>query len=533
MRGARRLPFLKRLSRRFNVSHPREMLADAVFVSPVYRMILAGRGPGDPGDMGEFPPDPWPGNADSGRAILGGEFPIPGGRFDVGTMPWGGVAAPPEVTDSLHSFAWLRDLRAADNASASRYARKLVASWIENHGAVSPHLWRADILGRRITAWLANHAFIFGDEEDDDAKTLKPAFYESLFIQSRHLPRVIGRLRGRGEQFAALVAMVQSALVFGKRGNSLPVALKLLERAVDEQILPDGGHIQRSPATHLAVLENLIEARGALMAAHEEVPEALQGAIDRMAPMLRALRHGDGHLALFNGATEDDVTRIDRVLATSGSRSRATHSAPHVGFQRVRGGRNLMIVDCGGPSAGDDGFHAGALSFELSLGKHRLVVNCGSHFDAGSEWRGVLRGTAGHSTLTVNEDDITPLDAPPHGERRQIKVTCDRRQTDGNTLLQMSHDGYRDRYGLMHHRDLYLSATGDDLRGKDELRGPGRGVYAIRFHLHPDVTASLVKGGSAVLLRMHGGGWRFRAAGGTISLRDSIYLGDGRRPRRT
>jgi len=75
---------------------------------------------------------------------------------------------------------------------------------------------------------------------------------------------------------------------------------------------------------------------------------------------------------------------------------------------------------------------------------------------------------------------------------------------------------------------LFLSADGEDLRGEDRLTGlPGAG-FAVRFHLHPSVQASLVRDTSAALLRCPSGiVWRLRAAGAQMSLGESIYLGSG------
>jgi uncharacterized heparinase superfamily protein len=90
----------------------------------------------------------------------------------------------------------------------------------------------------------------------------------------------------------------------------------------------------------------------------------------------------------------------------------------------------------------------------------------------------------------------------------------------------MSHDGYQQTFDLIHRRRLFLSAGGDDLRGEDRLTGSGRRPFAIRFHLHPDVAVSLSQNGQTALLRLaSGAGWRLRAAGGTVSLGDSVYLG--------
>ena len=112
-------------------------------------------------------------------------------------------------------------------------------------------------------------------------------------------------------------------------------------------------------------------------------------------------------------------------------------------------------------------------------------------------------------------------------------VTCTRRESDGKVWLETGHNGYVKTVGVLHKRNLYLSPDGEDLRGEDSIEGSGGKDFAIRFHLHPGVHASLVQDRSAVLLKLpSGGGWQFQASGGSISLEESIYLGDGGEPRR-
>src|SRR3546814_9354576 len=91
----------------------------------------------------------------------------------------------------------------------------------------------------------------------------------------------------------------------------------------------------------------------------------------RPAPDLRMLRHGDGGLALFNGATEGIVWRIDSLLARAESKARAIASAPDTGFERLSAGRALAIMDTGVTTADEGLAHAGTLAFELSVGKER------------------------------------------------------------------------------------------------------------------------------------------------------------------
>ena len=54
------------------------------------------------------------------------------------------------------------------------------------------------------------------------------------------------------------------------------------------------------------------------------------------------------------------------------------------------------------PSVSHDA-HAGCLSFELSSGTSRIVINCGMPSTGRDNWRGFARGTSAHSTLTYHD----------------------------------------------------------------------------------------------------------------------------------
>ena len=91
----------------------------------------------------------------------------------------------------------------------------------------------------------------------------------------------------------------------------------------------------------------------------------------------------------------------------------------------------------------------------------------------------------------------------------------------------------------MHERALWLSPDGLNLRGEDNFvpvadtsrRTANHQSYAIRFHLHPSVKATLSQDqNSAMLLLPDRSGWRFSAKGARLSLEDSVYLVDRPNP---
>jgi uncharacterized heparinase superfamily protein len=326
-----------------------------------------------------------------------------------------------------------------------------------------------------------------------------------------------------------LKGLIAGLVAFGRGEKRVIRALRAVEQELPAQILPDGGHRSRNPSVQLDVLRDLVDTRAALRAGHIEVPAVLQDAIDRMAPMLRFFRHGDRKLALFNNSVEEDGILVDLVLTRSETKGRAPGQAPPSGYLRMQAGHSLVLVDIGKPPPHefDATAHAGPLSFEMSQGRERIIVNCGGYRGANRAWRQVARSTAAHSVLVLADtnaveiaDDGTLGRAPP-------AIRCERAEEEGAQWIAVSHDGYRQRFGILYTRELYLAADGDDLRGEDKLTGRSGTAFAVRFHLHPSVDARLVDA-SAVLLRLPSGlVWRLRATGAELSLAESIYLGSG------
>jgi uncharacterized heparinase superfamily protein len=113
--------------------------------------------------------------------------------------------------------------------------------------------------------------------------------------------------------------------------------------------------------------------------------------------------------------------------------------------------------------------------------------------------------------------------------------------------IELSHDGYRSTHGLTHARTLDLAIDGRGMVGDDLLTTLNetdkhrferalddtslQGVpYALRFHLHPDVDATLDMGGAAVSMALKSGEiWILRHDGhAELALEPSVYLENGR-----
>ena len=168
----------------------------------------------------------------------------------------------------------------------------------------------------------------------------------------------------------SLIALCYTSLCLANQARHIKTASRRLSDELQRQILPDGGHISRNPGALIELLIDLLPLRQTFAARNIAPPPALLNAIDRMMPMLRFFRHGDGSMALFNGMSGTSSDLLATLLAYDDTHGSPMASMPHAGFQRLDAGAMVVIIDTGAPPPPNvsQEAHAGCLSFELSSG---------------------------------------------------------------------------------------------------------------------------------------------------------------------
>lgn len=487
------------------------------------------------------------GRSEIGEELIAGRFRFAG--QEVRSSPetlWRSSAPSRAWAAAAHSFSWMADLAAVGDARAESTARRLVGAWLDRPLRFDPAVWALEVAARRSWALLSYAA----DFEAGAAQPKAEKYRKSLVTHAEWLERrPIGAQAGVGDVLAA-GALVAVDLAFANRGARLGAATERLERALASARLGDGGPVSRAPSD---AVDGLIACQ---MAAAEfesrglAAPPALAAAMDDFAAVARFFRVGDGGVAQFHGGRALLDGRTDLALARTAARPAPSDSLGKSGFERLVGGRTRVFFDAGrapeGPAAHTA--HASCLSIEMSAGRRRLVVGCGSAVHLDEDWRRAGRGAAAHSMLSI--DGATP---GVFGAKREAdaaftgppEVHVERREELNGVWVLGAHDGYLASHGLTVTRRMFLSADGGDFRGEDSLdvdeggarlferklardragRPTGGAPFTIRFHLHPDVTAEVVADGEAVTLRLpQGEVWVMRQAGGKLSLAPSVYF---------
>jgi uncharacterized heparinase superfamily protein len=450
---------------------------------------------------------------------------------------------PPSVLwqRELYAFNWLQNLEAAGDQMARDKACDIVSDWASFARHAPPVAWEIDIVARRVISLLSHAGFLLeGAQRPFYDQTMRMLSSELQYLTLSYTDpgNVTGRLR-------ALSALLLGGLCIAEHRNYVTTYLPVFSAELERQILPDGGHISRNPTLLIELLLEFLPLKQCFLSRSRESPEVLDSAINRMMGMIRFLRLGDGSIARFNGmgATRSDLAAA--VLAYADDDSMPHLHAPDSGYCRMVRGTTTLIADAGNPPPGfaSAGSHAGYLSFEMTSGIEPMIVNCGAPRDEMTEWGIACRSTAAHSTLTINEMSSSKLikrrigypHRPLHllGGPKMVRGEVKPDQHD--FLFRGMHDGYRERFGLIHQRRIRLAGNGRSVEGVDQLGlapdakslvKPGDN-FAIRFHLHPRVSPLLDAEENSVGLTLPDAQlWKFRAAGAKVDIEETVFLAD-------
>jgi uncharacterized heparinase superfamily protein len=375
----------------------------------------------------------------------------------------------------LHGFGYALDLAIAarrGQRAAGQALDDLVRSWLGTHPVDASDAWHPFVASERLIAWLVAR---------DLWPPLREVVDEPILLHALYVDRHLETDVGGNHLLKNLVALLLAGCAFDGPGPARwrTRASTLLQRQLQLQILPDGGHYERSPMYHLLVLADLLIALLAAGRRDLDVAQDLAQAVTRMQRVARSLVHPDGDIPLFNDSVLSEAPRPDQLIGPA--TDPAPPCLPLMGYASLAMPAGVLIADCGPPGPDDlpAHVHADALSFELSIGQQRVLVDGGVFDYTAGPRRDHLRGTAAHNTVQVDGANQTEVWGTFRvGQRARVRL--DRCTPD---LLVASHDGYA-RLGVRHERRID-AASGVGWRVLDTLTGHGQHTADARLRLHP------------------------------------------------
>lgn len=422
----------------------------------------------------------------------------------------------------LYNLHYFDDLNADTSRQRIDWHRALIQRWIDENPATSGNGWEPYPLSLRIVNWIK---WGLGGNE------LETAWLDSLVLQTRVLRKRLEYHLLGNHLFANAKALVFAGLYFSgdEADEWLFKGLSIIGKEIPEQILPDGGHFERSPLYHSIILEDLLDlinlagvygfkidsvltqssvvagerkpdgnGRDSLGKGVFKVQQQVEACVEtaqKMQTWLKAMCHPDKKIAFFNDAAFDVApkpkeleTYALRLCLAEGAETRSgiTHLADS-GYLRIEQGPAVVLIDVAavGPDYLPGHAHGDTLSFELALKYQRVLVNTGiSTYEEGSD-RNYQRGTAAHNTVVINDENSTEVWGSFRVARRARPFDLKVSELDEEITISCAHDGYRRLKGQPVHRRTWR-ASDNHLLVRDTIEGEWCSATAY-YHFHPDV----------------------------------------------
>ena len=348
---------------------------------------------------------------------------------------------------NLHYFDWLSS--AESLTQRRRDAEYLIKRWTAENPRGSVPGWDPYPTSLRIVNWVKwLDGFNHGDQVErvegrraslSRVERVEDSLKEQIDWLARHV---------EWHLMANHLMANLKALIIGNRylGRDYSRWMRLYREQVAEQIMPDGGHFERSVMYHAIILEDMLDV---MRLCGDEV-EWLKSVTAKMLRYLVNMTGPDGKIAMFNDAADGIAKPTEwlcgyaRSLGVEPPLPEPFADFPDTGYTRMAAGDFVLFVDTGavGPDYQPGHAHADTLTYELYWKECKVVTDTGT-----SEYRGKRRAyersTAAHNVVEVDGRNSSEVWSSHRvGARARI---VERQVSPG--FIWAAHDGYGFKIG--------------------------------------------------------------------------------------
>lgn len=404
----------------------------------------------------------------------------------------------------LHGWEWAWPHLADKNAHEPLLA--LWHDWLITVPVGSGLAWEPYPTSRRLVVW--STAWWLTAVSECDA-TASKKYLAAIAQHADYLCHHLERDLDNNHLIANYKAIAWAGMLFPQLEDAhkwCEIGLQGLWQTLLAQVGDDGGHNENSTGYHMAVWLDGLETALLAQSSGKSVPTDIWQLLEKMGEWALALRRPDGRLPLFNDAIEDEPVPLTNIFELAAKKfNRAdfdwaagdnTVTKPKLSSKTLADTRYVVFrnkniylaFDAGGlgPDHCPGHGHADALSFELWHDDQALIIDPGTYQYPSGEWRDYFRGTAVHSTVTVDKQNqsqyVGPFRVTHMAKTKLIKAEFPRNGCE----IVAEHDGYtRLADPVRHQRSIQWSTTEGVIT--DKLFGKTEHHLAIIFHLAPCV----------------------------------------------
>lgn len=383
---------------------------------------------------------------------------------------------------NLHYFYWARNSIESyiNKGTIDSYLLKLpllINQWIENNPIGKGDGWHSYTISLRLRNWL----WIIQTFPEIRNKKIFISIRKQLLWLYTHLEDS----NGGNHYLENLCALIIISLQFEdkKTDQIYSFSLNKLHIELNQQILKDGGHEERTASYHILIMDRLIEVGCVINSKNYETPEWLNKAIKSMLNWTKYIKLKKNNFPRFNDSPVDGCPEIVKVIdfansflygnnkslkRLNGIRRKLIDNSqinktkiiePNInpilnlkdtGWTIIRPGKGWEVVVKSGESgpkhlAGHT--HSDLFSFDIYLNGIPIIIESGTSTYKLDKIRNYERSGQAHNVFELihNNKIIEPVEVWSNfraGRKAKILTQNSGTNKNGTYWVKSSHDGY-------------------------------------------------------------------------------------------
>ena len=379
----------------------------------------------------------------------------------------------------LHYF---HDLNTPNGLNNTTFWHARLDDWQAQNPLWKGDGWEPYPLSLRIVNWILWHC---------QTKQFDQNLIDNLYLQCLALEQQIEWHIDGNHLWSNGKALLFASLFFETKTNWYIKGLNIVAEVLDTQILSSGAHSELSPMYHAIVLNDLLELIHIHHCYTKTYPSAWDDKASHMLGYLSTLTHPDGEYAFFNDCALDIAPTLSTLTRAAKLLNIVPKPQPTEHYHRFQNQAYTVILDTADIACPFQPGHAHAdtLSFELSIGEQRVLVNSGTSDYDNNDQRRDQRSTMAHNTVSIDNENSSEV---WHAFRVAKRAAITHREW--STFYAIGeHDGYSRIHKDMHHRRKWQFGE-HCIYMTDTISGHGVCNIDLHLHCHPTIFANIENG---------------------------------------
>ncbi len=376
---------------------------------------------------------------------------------------------------NYHYFAYLHLLNESEK-------ERLCLEWISLYTDKMSYSWHSYPLSLRIVNWIKNEV-----KHPDILKSIKTQvdwLYRNteFYFPGNHL-------------LENAKALLFAGLFFRNDKESsrwYEKGIKIFREELGTQVLSDGGYFERTTMYHALMLECILDIMNILNS--EDDLKFFRAYAIKMSEFLKAMTHPNGKITLVNDSTEEIAPPVKELIEYAESitevKTENKTEFTESGYYVYSDGFLYICIDAGviGPDYLPAHAHSDIFSFEISIGKEKVISDTGVfEYRRGAE-RDYCRSSSAHNTISIDEISHIEVWDSFRVARRYAPYNISMLTNDSGFLFEGEYNGFSEIIGdgIVCRRTIRYSKKSKTLEVRDFITGFGNHSIKSFLHFMPD-----------------------------------------------